>query len=313
MSLFFDPEVLAALEQLPEDPPPLPAGEWRERRRRFDAMTVELNARLTPPGDVNVRSAHATAVDGTPIGLRIYERRGPRTGALVVYLHGGGHFCCDIDASDPGCRSYASASGATLVSVDYRFAPEHPFPTALEDAYAALAWTAENTEALGGDPARLAIMGDSAGGGMAAGVALMARDRGGPPLLAQVLIYPMLDDRTTEPDPEIEPFLTWGYADNVTGWRALLGDRAGTAEAPAYAAPARAEDLAGLPPAYIEVGQLDAFRDEDVAYATRLSRAGVPVELHVRPGVPHDFELVAPEADVTRRAAADRARVLAAL
>jgi acetyl esterase/lipase len=313
MALSFDPQILAAIEQLPPAPPPLPAGEWRERRRCFDAMTVELNARLTSPQDVEVSPARATAADGTPIDLRVYRPSGETTGGLVLYLHGGGHFCCDIDASDPSCRAYASSAGVVVVSVDYRFAPEHPYPTALEDAYAALAWVAASAAQLGGDPARLAVMGDSAGGGMAAGVTLMARDRGGPPLARQVLIYPMLDDRTTGPDAALEPFLTWTFDDNITGWQALLGDRAGAADVPAYAAPARAADLSGLPPAYIEVGQLDAFCDEDVAYAMRLSRAGVDVELHVHPGAPHDFELLAPDSDVTRRAAASRTRVLAAL
>lgn len=313
MGLALDPQVAAAIEQLPPDPPPLPPGEWRERRRRFDAMSRDLNARLALPEDVEVESAQAAAADGTPIDVRIYRRDGDRSGGLVLYLHGGGHFCCDIEASDPGCRWYASNSAATLVSVDYRFAPEHPYPAAIEDAYAALRWTAEHAGELGGDPERLAVMGDSAGGGMAAGVALMARDRGGPALVRQILIYPMLDDRTTGPDPAIEPFLAWNYDDNVTGWGCLLGDRAGTPDVPIYAAPARAENLAGVASAYIEVGQLDAFRDEDVAYAGRLSAAAVEVELIVRPGVPHDFEVLAPDADVTRRAAADRARVLAAV
>ncbi len=313
MPFSLDPQIQAAVQRLPEELPRLPPGEWRERRRRFDEMAADLTRRLPVPTGVDVLAAQATAADCTAIGLRVYRRRADPTGALILYLHGGGHFCCSIDTSDKACRWYASDSGATLVSVDYRFAPEHPYPTAVEDAYAALAWVAAHGRELGGDPARLGIMGDSAGGGMAAGVALMARDRGGPVLTRQVLIYPMLDDRTTEPDREIEPFLAWTYADNVTAWQALLGEAAGTAKVPAYAAPARAEELAGLPPTYIEVGQLDAFRDEDVDYATRLSRAGVEVELHVRPGVPHDFELVAPEAEVTRRAAADRARVLGSM
>ena len=310
MTLAFDPEIAAALEALPPDPPPFPRGDWRGRREHFDAVTVELNARLSPPTDVLVRETEVAASDGAPVGLRIYRPASAPTGGLVLYLHGGGHFCCDIDASDPSCRGYAASSGATVVSVDYRFAPEHAYPTAVEDAYAALRWVSEHATELDGTAERIAIMGDSAGGGMAAGVALMARDRGGPALRRQILIYPMLDDRTTEPDPVLEPFLAWGYDDNATGWACLLGDRAGTDDVPPYAAPARAGDLAGLPPAYIEVGQLDAFRDEDVEYARRLSRAGVGVELIVRPGVPHDFELIAPDAEVTRRAAADRARVL---
>jgi acetyl esterase/lipase len=310
MPLSLDPQIEAALALLPPDPPPLPAGDWAQRRQRFDASAAALNARLPLPVDVDVATRHATAPDGTEIDLRIYSRRDRRSAGTVVYLHGGGHFCCSIDASDPHCRRYASESGATIVSVDYRFAPEHPYPTAIEDAYAGLTWAADRVAELGGDPARLAVMGDSAGAGMAAGLALMARERNGPAIARQVLIYPMLDDRTTNPDPEITAFLAWSYDDNATGWQALLGERAGTDDAPAYAAPARANDLRGLPPAYIEVGQLDIFRDEDVAYATRLSTAGVEVELHIHPGAPHDFEFIAPDADVTRRAFADRSRVL---
>ena len=310
MTLAFDPEIAAALEKLPPDPPPLPQGDWRARREHFDAVTAELNARLSPRTDVSVRDLQITAADDARVALRLYRPSSAPTGGLIVYLHGGGHFCCDIEASDPSCRGYAAGSGATVVSVDYRFAPEHPYPTAVEEAYTALCWVAEHAPELGGAAERIAIMGDSAGGGMAAGVALMARDRGGPALSRQILIYPMLDDRTTESDPVLEPFLTWGYDDNATGWACLLGEHFGTDAVSPYAAPARAEDLAGLPPAYIEVGQLDAFRDEDIAYAQRLCGAAVDVELIVRPGVPHDFELIAPEAEVTRRAAADRVRVL---
>ena len=311
--LRYDPEIAAALESLPPRQPPLPVGEWRERRRRIDVMADGMVAALPVPDGVTVEHDQAVASDGVRIALRIYRPLEGATGAIVVYLHGGGHFCCGIETSDRACRGYAAASGATLVSVDYRFAPEHPYPTAVEDAYAALEWVAEHATKLGGLPRRVAIMGDSAGAGMAAGVALMARDRSGPHVSHQVLIYPMLDDRTVAPDPQLEPFLTWSYDDNATGWKALLGDRFGSDEVPPYAAPSRAEDLAELPPTYIEVGQLDAFRDEDVEYARRLALAGVEVELHVRPGTPHDFEVIAPHAATTRRAAADRARVLSAI
>jgi acetyl esterase/lipase len=156
-------------------------------------------------------------------------------------------------------------------------------------------------------------MGESSGGGMAAALALLARDRGGPELVHQLLIYPMLDDAPAIADPEIAPLLTWSYDDNATGWMALLGAAYGSDAVAIYAAPARAADLRGLPPAFIDVGELDAFREEDVAYAGRLARAGVSVELHVRPGAPHSFETIAPDAAVSRRARGDRARVLAAL
>jgi acetyl esterase/lipase len=216
----------------------------------------------------------------------------------------------DVSLDANTCVAHTAASGVPLLSVDFRFAPEHPYPTSVEDCYAALQWAHKNATELGVDPARIAVMGDSAGGGMAAGVALMARDRGGPALAAQILVYPMLDDRTTTPDPEIEPYAMWTTDDNITGWGCLLGDTAGGDDTPPYAAPARAQDLAGLPRTYIDVGQLDIFRAEDIAYAERLAVAGVDVEFHLHPGVPHAFEVFAPESAVARRAQADRARVL---
>jgi acetyl esterase/lipase len=156
-------------------------------------------------------------------------------------------------------------------------------------------------------------MGDSGGGGLAAAAALMARARGGPAIARQILIFPMLDDRNTVLDPELAPFALWTYDDNATGWGALLGDATGGPDVAPYAAPARVVDPAGLPAAYIEVGQLDIFRDEDIAYAQRLSSAGVDVEFHLHPGVPHEFETLAPDSGVARRAIADRIRVLASL
>jgi acetyl esterase/lipase len=205
---------------------------------------------------------------------------------------------------------YVSNSGVSMLAVDYRLAREHPHPTPVEDCYTGLCWLAEHADELSIDPARIGVMGDSAGGGLAAAVALLARDRRGPDLAAQILIYPMLDDRNTTPDPEIAPFAVWSYADNITAWGALLGDAIGGPDVPAYAAPARATDLSDLPACYIEVGQLDIFRDEDLAYAQRLSRAGVSVEFHLRPDVPHEFETYAYTSDVARRSGADRLRSL---
>jgi acetyl esterase/lipase len=155
-------------------------------------------------------------------------------------------------------------------------------------------------------------MGDSAGGGLAAGVCLLSRDRGGPPVALQLLIYPMLDDRIHAPDPQLLPFLTWTYDDTVTGWAALLGESMGTDTVPPYAAPPRATDLTGLPATYIDVGDLDIFRDEDIAYARRLADAGVPTELHLHPGCPHAFEALERGADVSQRAIGDRIRRLRA-
>jgi acetyl esterase/lipase len=208
---------------------------------------------------------------------------------------------------------YVARSGVPMLSVQYRLAPEHPHPTPVEDAYAGLLWLAAHADDLGVHKDRLAVMGDSAGGGLAAGVAILSRDRGGPPLTHQLLIYPMLDDRNTTPDPHIVPFAGWSYADNATGWNALLGAGHEQRDADPSAVPARLTDASGLPPAYIEVGQLDIFRDENIEYALKLARAGVPVELHLHPGVPHEFDAIAFDADVAHRAQADRERVLRGL
>ena len=289
---------------------PPPAGDWQTRRAATDRLISQVTGDWAPPIDVEVTEFAAVAEDGTMIPMRLYRKSEASSDSLVVYIHGGGMFFCSIDTHDPICRRYTADSGVPLLSVDFRFAPEHPYPTSVEDCYAALQWAANHAADFAVDPDRIAIMGDSAGGGMAAGVALMARDRGGPTLRSQILIYPMLDDRTTVPDPEIEPLAMWSTDDNITGWGCLLGDAAGGDAVPSYAAPAREPDLAGLPPAYIEVGQLDIFRSEDLRYAERLSRAGVCVELHLHPAVPHAFEVFAPKSAVARRAMADRVRAL---
>jgi acetyl esterase/lipase len=316
VALAIDPQVLQAMAPLlavMADATPPPPGDWKTRRENVDALLAQLAAGQPDPQDVRRTEYGTTAEDGTTIALRWYTRGEESPGSAVLYLHGGGMILGSVDVYDPMVARYVSASGVPMLSVEYRLAPEYPHPTPVEDSYAGLRWLAGHAGELGVDPARIAVMGDSAGAGLAAGVALMARDRGGPALARQLLVYPMLDDRTTMPDPEIAPFLTWTYDDNVTGWGALLGEAHGGDDVSPYAAPARAADLAGLPPAYVEVGELDAFRDEDVDYARRLSAAGVPAELHVHPGCPHAFEAFAPESDVAQRSTADRLRVLGLL
>jgi acetyl esterase/lipase len=312
MALSMDPQVGAALARmvagLGEAKPRPAAGDWRTRRENGNAMFAVWAALQPCPKDVVTRD-FSVRVRGDDILLRWFRKRGSRPGSAALYVHGGGMLLGSVDAYDEILRRYVSASGVPLLAVDYRLPPEHPYPTPVEDCYAGLRWLAERAPELGVDPARIAIMGDSAGGGLAAATALVARDRGGPTLAAQILVYPMLDDRNTKADPEIARLLTWNWDDNITGWGALLGDVAGTDGVGPHASPARATDLTKLPPTYLEVGQLDIFRDEGVAYAQRL-QAHVPTELHVHPGVPHGFELIAPDADVSRRATADRLRAL---
>jgi acetyl esterase/lipase len=313
MALSMDPQVGAALARMVEglgEAKPRPAiGDWRTRRENGNAMFGVWAALQPFPRDVVTRDFSVRGHDGEDILARWFRKSGSRPGSAALYVHGGGMLLGSVDVYDEIVRRYVSASGVPLLAVDYRLPPEHPYPTPVEDCYAGLQWLSERASELCVDPARIAIMGDSAGGGLAAATALLARDRRGPSLAAQILVYPMLDDRNTNPDSEIAPFLTWNWDDNVTGWGALLGENAGKDGVEPHAAPARATDLTKLPPSYIEVGQLDIFRDESVAYAQRL-QAHVPTELHVHPGVPHGFELFAPEADVSRRATADRLRAL---
>jgi acetyl esterase/lipase len=305
--------VLAPIAAAMADVIPPPAGDVMSRRPILDALMAQTAALQAMPADVTITDHRVSAADGIEILVRQYARHGVAPGSGVLYLHGGGMISGSVALYDGPVARYVSASGVPMWSVDYRLAPEHPYPTSVEDAYAALQWLASHAAEFGVQPGRIAVMGDSAGGGLAASLAQLARDRRGPALAAQILIYPMLDDRTTAPDPEIAPFAVWSYDDNSTGWSALLGAVAGGPDVPAYAAAARAADLHGLPPTYLEVGQLDIFRDESLTYAQRLGRAGIDVEFHLRPGVPHEFETYGYATDVARRATADRARVLAAL
>ena len=225
----------------------------------------------------------------------------------VFYTHGGGMVMGDRFSALDLLSPWIEAHRAIVVTVEYRLAPEFPDPYLVEDCYAALAWTAENAVDLGIDPERIIIAGGSAGGGLAAGTALLARDRKGPKLLGQVLMCPMLDDRNaTISTQQIDGIGTWDRSSNLLGWSNLLGDRRGTDDVSIYAAPARAMDLSGLPPAFIDTGSAEVFRDEDVDYASRIWAAGGTAELHVWSGGFHGFEAVAPHAAVSQAAIAAR-------
>ncbi|HEY1973982.1 MAG TPA: alpha/beta hydrolase [Pseudonocardia sp.] len=319
MTFRVDPEVFAALVALaPEGgpPPPPPVGDVATRRTMVEALLAHSMGRVPASPDVETADHHTAADDGTPLLLRWYAKRGfaaSGPGAAVLYVHGGGMILGNVGLYDPLVARYAHDADIGMLSVEYRYAPEHPGLTPVRDVFAGLRWLAANAERLRVDPARIAVMGDSAGGGIAAGLAQLTRDESGPPLAHQVLIYPMLDDRTVGPDPELARVATWTYDDNLTGWGALLGEQRGGPDVPCYAAPARIADPAGLAPAFIDVGELDIFRDECLEYARRLTLAGVSTELHLRAGVPHGFDTFAPESAVARRSSLDRIRVLRAL
>ncbi len=315
MAHSLDPEVAAPLSALNAafgDTALPERGGWQGCRAMSNAFLAAVGSAKARVGGVTV-TRHGTVVpDGALVELRWYSRGGETPGSAVVYLYGGGMTGGSLDLYEPFIRSYVAASGVPMLGVEYRLASEHPHPVPVEDAYAGLRWLADHAQEMGVEPSRIAVMGDSAGGGIAAGVALLARSRG--LLLArQILIYPMLDDRNTVPDPALAPFVTWSHDENHTGWSALLRQRTGAEAVPPIAAPSRETDLGGVAPAYLEAGELDILRDKDIEYARRLARAGVPIQLHVHPGVPHGFGLIAPEAEVTKRAFADRIRVLRAL
>jgi acetyl esterase/lipase len=234
--------------------------------------------------------------EGAPEVRVVVHRPAEAAGPVpaILHIHGGGYVIGTPGMSDLANKGLVRELGCAVYSVDYRLAPETAHPGPVEDCYAALRYVAENAAALRVDATRIGVMGESAGGGLAAGLALLARDRGGPQLAFQHLIFPMLDDRTGtvgDPHPYTGEYV-WSPAQNRYGWGALLGTAPGGADVSPYAAAARAEDLAGLPPAFIAVGTLDLFLEENIEYARRLTRAGVPVELHVYPGAYHGFQLM---------------------
>ncbi|HEX4183214.1 MAG TPA: alpha/beta hydrolase, partial [Caulobacteraceae bacterium] len=219
----------------------------------------------------------------------------------ILHIHGGGFMGGSARYVVRDCQELALAHDAVVVTVEYRLAPETPFPGPLDDCYAALSWLHRNARDLGVDASRIAVKGESAGGGLAAMLALAARDRGDVPLCAQILLYPMLDDRTgsTRKASATIPYF-WTPQANVYGWTCLLGVPAGSPDVPAGAVPARVANLAGLAPTFIGVGSIDLFVDEDVTYAERLRAAGVPTELLVLPGAFHAFDAVAPQASLSK-------------
>jgi acetyl esterase/lipase len=296
-----DQEIAARLAALP--PGTFDFDEWTlgsiVARR---AVRAALPVPEAPPTTTVFRDEQADAA----VRVRIYSPPDPGPPRPCVYwIHGGGYITGSALTVDPRLNVWVEALDCLVVAVEYRLAPEHPYPTPLEDCFTGLSWTAAHAEELGIDPARVVAAGSSAGAGLAAAVALLARDRGGPPLAHQVLIYPMLDDRQVTRSSQLNGTAVWGRPANALGWRAYLGPQAGRADVSAYAAPARAVDLAGLPPAFVAVGSADLFRDESIAYASRLLEAGVPAELHVYPGAPHGFEVIVPSAEVSRRCGAD--------
>ncbi len=282
-----DPQARAVLDQLAAlGGAPLSSMSVADARRMMEALG---GLRVAEPEAVASVTDRRIPGPGGEIPIRIYTPNGTAPLPLLVYFHGGGWVLGSLETHDATCRALANGAGCVVVSVDYRLAPEHRYPAAAEDCHAATRWCAEHAAELGADPHRIAVGGDSAGGNLAAVVAQMARDRGGPPLVLQLLIYPVT----------AHAFDTASYRDNAEGylltaddmhwfWGHYLGDTPARGEEP-YASPLRAASLAGLPPALVITAEFDPLRDEGEAYARRLEEAGVPARLTRYDGMIHGF------------------------
>jgi acetyl esterase/lipase len=274
-----------------------------QRREVVSSLLVEpeLDERL---------SAEDREIPG-PAGaqkIRIYKPKSASKKAPgLVYIHGGGMVMGSIAGEAANAQKLSAETGAVVISIDYRKAPENPYPAGANDCYSAASWVFDNADELGIDSANIGIYGGSAGGGLALAVVLMARDKGTMKFKYMMPIYPMIDDRNENPSThEVTEVGIWDRSGNLEAWEMYLGGK----PADQYAAPARAKDLSGLPPAYIDVGEMDMFRDEDTHFALRLLQSGVPCEFHIYPGAYHASEVFAPEAELSKRIWAGRVAAL---
>jgi acetyl esterase/lipase len=295
----YDPELAEVLaEQFPDGLP----GPSLERLAELRTESEEHQVRaIAAERGLRVRDLLIDGHRGDRIGLTVIDRERPGASRpCFFYLHGGGMIMGDRWSNLVSVLPWIDRHEATVVTVEYRLAPEFPDPYPVEDCFSGLRWVHENAADLGIDPESIVIAGTSAGGGLAAGTALLSRDRSGPMLIAQILMCPMLDDRDqTASTLQYSGTGGWDRKSNRMGWLALLGERRNHADTSIYASPARADDLSGLPPAFIDCGSAEVFRDEDVAYASALWQAGVQVELHVWAGGFHCFDLAVPGAAIS--------------
>lgn len=307
-----EPELAAVLEEVPDEYLPanildfddLPAS--RDRADQLMEMMLAEAPEFPDVGSEDITVPGPTADQELP--LRIYRPVDAEPLLPCIYwIHGGGMVMGGLEQEDPNCERLVDELNCAVVSVDYRLAPEHPYPAPVDDCYAGLEWVAANAADLGIDSSRLAIAGPSAGGGLSAGVALRARDEGGPGLCYQMLIYPMLDDRNiTESSKQITDIGIWDRDTNQQAWDAYLGDHSESDEVPPYAAPGRVADLSGLPPTFVDVGTHDVFRDESTSYVERLTNGGVPTEFHLWPGAYHGYDRLAPDSQLAQETWATR-------
>lgn len=326
----FDPELVPMLDALAASPQPPLTEETLVAMRGGGGPAFPGGAAVAAELGVSAEELRIPGPAGAPeLEITVFRPAGSETGSeagsdagseagaeagygtalpVLVNFHGGGMIVGHRSWEHARVAELVARHGVIGVNVEYRLAPEDPFPAGAEDTYAATCWVADHAAELGADPARLIVMGGSAGGGFAAAVALMARDRGGPRIAGQLLLCPMLDNtNSTVSSRQYDGIGTWQRDANLLAWRCVLGpELASSADAPAYAAPARAADLSGLPPAFIEVGAAEMFRDEDTEYARRIWATGGQAELHVWAGGCHGFDMYAPGAEITRAALASR-------
>ncbi|WP_369032668.1 alpha/beta hydrolase [Streptomyces adonidis] len=301
----FDPELAAVLEMLKDAVPPQLTMDEIEATRNGPGLAMLADLDLTVGGAFEVEDRVVPGPENAPdISLLICRPTAPATEIplpVIYHVHGGGMVIGNNRVGVDAALRWAKELDAVVVSVEYRLAPEHPHPAPIDDVYAGLLWTADHAAEFGADPDRIVIAGASAGGGLTAALALLLRDRKGPRPLGQLLMCPMLDDRNeTVSSHQMAGLGVWDRTANETGWTALLGAERGGPDVSPYAAPARAEDLSGLPPAFLDVGSAETFRDEVVSYATRLWHAGGSAELHVWPGGFHGFDGFAPQATLSQ-------------
>lgn len=294
-----DPEIAPVLGLFPAEMITAIGDDPPTARAMLDEV-MKAMADMLPPSDVTIEERTIPGPDGD-VPIAIYQPTAPAPRPGLLMIHGGGYIVGSA-REDMNGIAYAEHVGCTVVSVDYRMAPEFTYQAAVADCFAGLNWLVDNAEALGVDASRIAIGGASAGGGLTAGLALYNRDNNGPELALQLLVYPMLDDTHETPSGyEVTHPNVWNRDVSLKAWKMYLGDEYGTDTVSPYAAAARADDLSGLPPAFVTVGTEDLFRDEDIDYAQRLMAAGVPTQLEVYPGMMHGAENMAPQADVSQR------------
>jgi len=310
MVLTYDPEFLALVGKPALDAQRnavLPVHDVMGRRERMAAFVA--GSRPDLPADVEQTIYYVDALDGYKVPVYHLQKKDVPAGyaptAAILHMHGGGYVGVSAEDATPSIAAYVSYSGIPIFSVDYRLAPENPYPIPLEDCWVSLLWLQSQAKTFNIDPGLIAIMGESAGGGLAAALAPLARDRKlSPPLAKQILIYPMIDDRTKS--DATNGVAIFGMQDVITGWAAYLGPLYGTDKIPIYAAAGRVTDVSGLPPLYLDVGQLDIFVQEDFEHVQKFVTAGINTEFHIYTGVPHAFHRFAPTASVTKRAFANR-------